>query len=430
MTDEKLNRIHAMQISNFMKIKSASVEISSDNRIVQICGDNGAGKTSFINFLWWMLQNPGKRRWADIINKDADFVDGKIVFGDIVVERHQTKAGTTTVKIYNQKTNTMPMETPQEWLNARLGRSIDIKEFSDLDGQGQIEALLDVVGLRAKSQQILSDITDAKSEKSFLKKREKDVLAVVESTKCIETSYVNVSLVMSELTTLEVKQRARESQQKEIESIAQRVVIGNEEISDLKKQLQSAETLLAEILKMQLNEKLELDSMPDVTGEISEKKKALMTASETNERAAQYKRHIAERKTLEEIEGKLVQADETVKTKTDEYKNLLSTANFPVPEISFDVEKGVVFNGIALKQEKDSSRELLLCFTVACASIPENGIRIVRIPNGESIGPKMIKRFEEIAEKYDVRVLMEVRTDDTENGIILEDGAVVANSYK
>lgn len=108
-------------------------------------------------------------------------------------------------------------------------------------------------------------------------------------------------------------------------------------------------------------------------------------------------------------------------------KELLTTAKFPLDGITFTDE--VLFNGVPLKQLEGGSEELFVNFAIAVASIPKDGLRVIRVPDGEKLDPQSRARLVDMANKADVQVLFEMVDTTGTQGVYIEDGEIATNNY-
>ena len=75
-------KILKLTCENFKKLRA--VEITPKGELVEICGKNGAGKSSVLDSIWWALEGT-KHIQAMPIRKGADKARIRLDLGEMVV---------------------------------------------------------------------------------------------------------------------------------------------------------------------------------------------------------------------------------------------------------------------------------------------------------------------------------------------------------
>jgi len=103
-----------------------------------------------------------------------------------------------------------------------------------------------------------------------------------------------------------------------------------------------------------------------------------------------------------------------------EKASLMTSATFPVDGLSFD-DGVVLFNNLPFEQAS-SAEQLRVSMAMAMASNPD--FRVIRITDGSLMDSDSFKIIEEMADKNDFQVWVEVVDESGDIGIVIEDGMV------
>jgi hypothetical protein len=224
---------------------------------------------------------------------------------------------------------------------------------------------------------------------------------------------VDTVALMAELTAAEQTEREHVGAQELVKNRQSVVDTLTEQLQAAIERLEEAETALA-------NAPAIVDAAP-----VREK---LRNADTTNAAAAAYAEFTtlsAERKDLQAksdaCSKELAELDEAKQT-------ALANAHLAVDGLG--VNEGVVeLHGVPIKQAS-TSEQLRLCVAVAAATIPKDGIRVIRISNGSVLDSAGMAVIEQMARELDFQAWIEVVDETGKVGVVIEDGQVAANNYK
>ena len=89
---------------------------------------------------------------------------------------------------------------------------------------------------------------------------------------------------------------------------------------------------------------------------------------------------------------------------------IIAAAKFPVPGLGID-DDGVLLNGRPLEESSEAER-ILVCLSIVSKLLPKDGIRILRVGDGEKIGRDMMAELEVMAEREQVQIWIEIMKDE------------------
>lgn len=158
--DTPLDRIIELVVSNFKRIKVATIRPDPNGSIVRISGGNGEGKSSILDAIQTALVGPAAMPTVPV-RVGQDMAEINIDCGDVQIRRRIMPDGHGTLKITTK--DGMSPAKPQTWLNERIGAiAFDPLSFLDQDGKAQAETIrrlasCDVSDLDAERQRVFDE---------------------------------------------------------------------------------------------------------------------------------------------------------------------------------------------------------------------------------------------------------------------------------
>lgn len=146
-------KIGRIEFKDFRGIVYACLDLKSDG-LTQITGKNGAGKSSFVSFLKWILMGPtsteSKQQKTALVHAGASKASGRTILtdpelGEYEIIREITAGGYHDLIITN-KANGEIVRNQQAWLDAQISHfSFDPLSFAQMKPGEQVEALKQVI---------------------------------------------------------------------------------------------------------------------------------------------------------------------------------------------------------------------------------------------------------------------------------------------
>jgi chromosome segregation ATPase len=409
-------KIQQVKIKEFKAIKNLDEEINGNN--ILLLGDNGVGKSSFIQFIEIALGKttnipPNATGEGEVItdkngNKytfSVKFKDGKPVVGVVSPDGlKDTRKGTIAGIVGAIE---FDIDKFTELSKTTAGRKQQVEIFKSFLGEDIKDELSRYEANVRANYEARTDVNRQIKEKESAIKQN-SLYNEVGANKSFEK--VDVSNVMSEMTKanesnakiLEVKSRI-ESRTKDIEKTKLEVEKKNKEI----------EALLGEVALLnktiesdfELNLKAESWLTTNKTVDVSEFETKIKSATETNKKyedAQQLKKDIA-------ILNKMKEESEDLTVKIESEKQAIQDAirdmESPIKGLSFDEEQ-LVYNGIPVNPDSLSTSEIMeLGIRLKMAENPDLGILFIE--RGESLGQKRLQEIQSIAEKAGWQIIME-----------------------
>jgi len=433
-------KVTRLIVENVLKLKLINIVPKSD--IIEIKGENMAGKSSVLNALVIGFKGKkaapvesvrhGEKKGSIIINLDGDLALGIPPFK-------------ITSKVTNDKIDTIiePVEllkgeTPRSFLDKLLGViSFDPQEFIQKEPKEQRKILMKLIGvdgdaLKAKEDIIFNERTeigrDLKSAKSRCEKLQS--WPDVKETQEIKVGELSTKLTKAMNWNQDIKNR--ESANEKLKNIA---IINKGKIESVKEQIQSLQTELEHLELLLANQKKEFITERDAIAElepldISAINLEIQEIETTNSHIRNNITYQTEHEVLDAIQTKYDDADTRLDTLRTENLAIIQNTKLPVPGLSFD-DDGLLHDGILFNQCSDSEK-LMIGVGISMALNPT--VKIVRMSAGSLIGPKNKKILEDIITKYGFQLFLEsVAGKDEYNktgqvGIFIEEGYAVSEN--
>jgi energy-coupling factor transporter ATP-binding protein EcfA2 len=403
-------KIQEVKIKEFKCLKDIEKEIKGNN--IVLMGDNGVGKSSFIQFIEIAL------------GKQTNIPPNATGEGEVITDKNGNKY-TFTVKFKDGKP-VVTVTSPDGLKDARKGTIAGIVGALDFDIDEFVELSKTEKG---RKQQV--DIF-----KSFLSEDVRKELARFEAN--VKANYESRTEVNRTLKEKEsaIKEhplfkeigvsKFEQVDTKEVYAQFESANETNNKIKDVCARMEQRkldfEDKQSRILKLQL----ELDRLKDESNlivtknneaaewltkkenqpiDLKQYEEKIKTASDTNkkfESAEQLKKDIALVEKLKEEAGEL-----TAKVESEKQAILdaIRDMETPIQGLSFDNDQ-LIYNGIFVNPDSLSTSEIMeLGIRLKMAENPELGILFIQ--RGESLGAKRLQEIQAIADKAGWQIIME-----------------------
>jgi chromosome segregation ATPase len=400
--------------------KLVAVEITPTGNMIKITGKNGAGKTSVLDAISFALGGKDEIQ-SQPIRKGEKKAKAELDLGDFVVRRTFTENGSSSLIIENKEG--ARYGSPQAMLDAILGKlSFDPLGFMRLDAKAQFETLKSLTGvdtsdIETKRKTVYDERTATNKELRAIEIRYNAITVPIDVPDK-EVSSVDVANKISEANTLQSKKdRAVEKNQRLTEDIKR----GNEKIASLKDEIKKCEEA---VKSLESQRELNLPDTKIVVPDTEVLQVELANVEVRNKafRLKQEKDKL--RIELELAKKKSEEQSKEIESLDAEKLNRVSSAKFPVEGITFG-DGFVAYNELPLDQASDAEK-LRISMAMAMAMNPK--LRVLRVTDGSLLDSDSLKIIEEMAQKNDYQVWMEMVDESGKIGIVIEDGTIIKNN--
>lgn len=423
-----------LQAENIKRIKA--VRIVPKGNTVVVSGKNDQGKSSTLDSIDYAFR--GEKAICDEPLRQGEkrgVVRLKLsqeLSGICTIERRFTPGG-TVLEVKNAEG--VPQKTPQALLDSIISKvTFDPLSFIRMKAPEQLELLRKLVGL---------DFTQINAER----KRAFDERTVrnreLESAKAKMAGYpfnpnlpqepvsvVDLAKKLSDLQTHNEgnvqKRRAFEKRQADCRSLVADEKILAGEVEDLEKRLaQKREQLLAKRLERETAEndvkRMESEVSALANFDETQVRAEIVRVQETNAQIEANRRHIEARNEVVRIEGEIKALTQAIQEFDAEKAAQIEFAEFPMPNLSFDEERGVLLNNVPFAQGSQA-RQLQAAVSIGLALNPQ--IRVILIRDGSLLDEDSMKLVSEMVAKANAQLWIEVVGSKDPAAIVIEDGEV------
>lgn len=421
-----------IQIENFKRIESASLQFDPKGGLIQVTGANGQGKSTLIDAFLAAL------RWRDFapkkaIRQGAEKATVTLELGaktvELIVELSITEKG-RDLKV--MAPDGSAFGSPQAVLDAILGKMVDPVAFLNMRPAEQVEFLLNVSGkrpeierLRAEEKAAYDRRTPANSEVTRL---EKLIGSMIPPSSDDPDKPVSIE-------SLQKRHKAASDERLRRESMAGEIKGKRTAIANLERETEGIDRQIAELnerkasIQKSINahkgqlSKLESESASESKGEDPDAiMSEIASLQKTNARVEEVKRYNAIYRELAEARKSAKALDDEVAAKRKAQSDLLNGLKLPVDGLAFN-DDGVTYHGTPLADCSTAER-IRVAIALGVAEKPD--LRFMIVKHGNDFDPANLELIASLAEKHGIELLMERVDASGLIGIAMEDGRVVA----
>jgi len=380
--------IQSIKIQNFKGLKSFQGEVYG--RDIYLTGRNGAGKTSFIEAVYFALT--GKNLPTEPVTKGEKKGLIEITLEDgYVVRVKLNKTGKTPVSFEIENLNAESAEdqfikAPRTWLNNRIGViDFDVNAFFALSAQKQVEYFCKVSGID------VSDINANIEEISESRKFDKKQLATLQTqtgfykTEDVVKEPIDMVALSGEISALREEQRVKQENftkiQNGINSREDQLQRNSEELERLIKAIETLNYNSQVIDEEVQAGKAWLADINNVPGE-----NPVLVQKETDfANASTINAGIAEAKRFKEADDKIEQLTNAIESATEEIavqreqKGIVISEKINIDGLVFDTEKEIfLYNGLPFESNQINTASQIIAGLKIGASLL-NEVKILKL---------------------------------------------------
>ena len=408
-------KIIGLSIEGLRKIKAAELDFDGQN-LVQIRGQNGAGKSTVIDAIKFLLK--GSRDIPEsVVNHEATeaVIVGRI--DDYTVRRVIKSDGRTALAIEKDGGK---IARPQEFLDAISGQFLDPEYFMGLSPAEKRSMIVGMAGLDFTG--IDAAIATAEQER-LIKGRELKAIGTPQEVPFAEP--VSIADLLAQRRSIEEFNKKQEELERAYTEFFNGLI---EEVCGQFKGAASIDELQAGLSRAKfVMEKaaVGVPSRPERPKAFDEIDRKIAGAETQNEQARRYQAYQEQLKLRQQKEKEYAAAQAEVERLRQEKSDMMNNARVPIKGLKI-TETGLEYKGSS-SENWSTSESLKIALMLAVAY--SGDLRTIYIKRGESFDSASLASIKGFAEQHDVQVIMEVVDDSyssDEDGVIwLEEGQVV-----
>lgn len=406
-------KIHELRIENFKRVQAVTLAISGAGTI-EICGKNGAGKSSVIDAIWAALG--GKDASPDQpIRNGSRGASVSLDLGELRVRREWDLKGGSRLTVTDA--SGAKKGSPQTLLDGLIARlAFDPMEFARARPVAQAETLRRVSGL---------DFTalDNQRATAYFERTEVNKAVKTQEAQLAEMPEVEPT---EEVSAVALQQRLNEANQhnRRAEQVWRAVERKNDEMRSLAREIEATQAKLRELMAKESAVTAERDELSKGVLEEIDTAPILAEISEieaTNRRARQYSDRQAAEANLNGNRGHAAKLTQRIDAIDAERSRILAATKFPVTGLSLDGDC-VTFNNIPLAQVS-TAEQIRVSLGMSAALNPQ--LRLIIIKEGSLLDDKSLALVAQWAEENDYQVIVERVADAAKGfGVVIEEGLV------
>lgn len=398
-------------IKDFKVLKNIEKEVNGNH--ILLLGDNGVGKSSFIQFIKIALGD------------QSSIPPNATGEGEVIVSK-DGKPYKFTVKFKDGKP-IVTVTTPDGLKDNKKGTIAGIVGAMDFDIDSFVELSKTTAGqkkqveifksflsddIKAELLKYESDIRINYDERTDVNKKIKEKESVVKNHylyNVIDTEkfeQVKVEEVYSELKLINEHNEAVEKKKTSIEADKKSLLEQNERLEKYKAEIAKIEITVSMLSERIAENESDILMDPKKESELKAIEDKLKTANEANKKfndSISLKKDIELLKTMEYESNELTKK---IESSRELLANTIRDMESPIAGLSFDENDRLIYNGIPVTPDTLSTSEIMeLGIRLKMAENPDLGILFIE--RGESLGTDRLKLIHDIANKSGWQIIME-----------------------
>lgn len=424
---QKIGRLTLLQVENVGIIKTMALHLDKMGDLVRVTGPNGAGKSYALNSILYGIARASKIP-EGIVRDGTQYAKIKMKTGEgYTFTRTIKKVGDSQQEQLVVTKDGAPIKNARAFLDSMTSEFLDPSTLIDLNG--------DEVYKRASSFFNLSDIDNEIEQVKSDSKEARALIKAIGQNNPPAQAKAELGEYDAAITTRD-KERAKYNEEKETydtlyststtltklhENTRLEIAKVELQLVNMRNELKNIETLVAEMSSFdssKIPSRTRLDELERLVISFAEQKIINAKWDEYQKNCEKLKAH----------ETRIT----TNAKKVDELEVKKSERTSKVGSVKFNEGRAII--GDRNWELCSTSQKILAAIDLAAAGIPEDGLRVLYIHRGESIGADIRAKIAESAERLNLQIFMEVFDEKAllpEDGVIhIIDGNVLEEEYR
>lgn len=428
----ELGRITLIQIANLGVIKYANIRMDKE-KIHKVAGKNGSGKSTLINAIRFAFE--GKEVIPDDVIRHGTYTDGEKIGQEIdkanirletsngyiiqrIIRKNANGEQVTDLKI--TKNNKVIDGGPQTFLKSLLGSYRDPQKIASMSSKELFDLLMsniDLSGLEAKLQEI-------KLEQQVIRKSIKNLGEILPPELPRPEGNFNLDVINEKLKTVVY---INDKSFKDFTNTETFIKSQAEKIASMEKELTAAKEAYELSVNALPGLKREYEKSLSERQELETMREKYIETRDCTIAWEDYDRKISDKERLEKEMELQKNLESSI---VEDIRKTVTESPLPM-DVKCTEDRKVFINDI-LWENVETSRRLTEAIKYCASMIPKDGLRLLTIERGESIGTKLLSHLEKELEKNNVELLMEVFSEskDIQASFVIEEGEIMGMSEK
>ena len=420
-------KIVQLNAENIKRLEA--VEIRPNGNLVEITGENGQGKTSILDAIWWALDS-NKIVQSKPVRDGAESGFVELDLGEYVVRKKFTPRpdGDITISLTVKNKDGAKFGSPQELLSGFIGDlTFDPIALSRMKPRDQVIALRKLVpsfDFAAADKETREDF----DKRTDINRQIKSLKALIEGLPVPDDTpdeRISSDSLMEEL------QSALEQNARVEATLAKRSHLAHR-ITDMETAIAAKKRQVVELQEQIARSELDLEELRDEEDSVAEAgemadieaiRRRVTESEEINRRVERKKQRAELQRQLREAEETSASLTKTIEARKEASAKAVREARLPVAGLEL-TEEVILLNGQPFDQASDAE-QLRVSIAVAGAMNPR--LRIVRVRDGSLLDDKSMAALTSYAEENDLQLWIETVQSNRDTAIVIEDGRVRAS---
>jgi recombinational DNA repair ATPase RecF len=425
-------RLIGMEVENYKKLKV--FRLTPKGNVIKITGANASGKSSVLDAIQAALVG-ARGGPSKPVREGAGHATVRLDLEDYWVTRKWKEGGESIGEMWIEAKDGRRYSTPQKMLDTLMGKiSFDPLAFMRMEPKEQVtelRRLLDIdeilFDLQAKEK---VDYQTRTEQAKMLKQLEAQRLAIQypenlpKKKRDIDAMTQELADVSTYNMAIERERMNRESIQRQHQAIIDSAKAKAERMKELRAEIERVEISMHQDLDaIEMNEKQikawKPLAAPKDAQKISEEIAAARAVNIAIDRKIEADAKDAE---IERVSKQVASLSRAIDDHRQKQADAIATAHYPVKGLGF-AENEVLYQGLPFTQASNAE-QIKVSIAMGMEGNPE--LRVMRIKDGSLLDEESMQVVEDMAEKYEFQVLIEIVDNSGKIGVYLVDGEIAA----
>ena len=417
-------KILGLKAENYKRLSAVELTIDENETLIEICGANGAGKSSVLDAIWETIGGRPATS-SEPIRHGEETAEVSVRLGDgedeYIARRRWKRGGKSTITLSEKRVGSV--KSPQAILDLFLARvAFDPGELLNAADTKQVEMIRLAAGLQ---------FADLDEKKDFLLNQRRMFKAkVLDTERDVEKLYQ--SAPKEDPGDVQDSEELRDLVRRDSTQL-QRSAKATFDIVDIEERLTSAKSTILALEQKLAKKKEDVGHFVMAEEEIFSVKQNIVETEKKLDNIYEHKEKVREWENLQTLKRRLYNeaqvfecADSEIKKVDAEKKQRIAEMKLPIDGLGFsDDGKTVLFNNIPFSQSSSSERVRI---AMALAIVQNPNLKVIQIRDGSLLDSDSLAQIADMAEENGFQVWVE-RVDETGlSGIVIEDGEIVADN--
>lgn len=410
-------KLVGLSINGLRKITAAELDFDGKH-LVQIRGENGAGKSTVIDSILYLFRG-SKAIPAGVVTHGHE--KGTIVgrVDGYTIRRVIDATGKSTLTVEGPEGK---VASPQGFLDAIAGQFLDPEWFAGLPSAEKRKVVMQYAGI--DFSEIDTKIAVAEQSRLVIGRELKALGAIPPAPEKAEE--VSVSALLAELNKLNEHNRVEQEKTKRRVQVFQDAVRGMVDRLEDQDGMEDLKEAIGTLYDIHHDATIELEAIgkPEFadTAEVESK---IANAEAINAKARAYAAYLEKKAAVEAKKAEYDAADAEVAAMRKQKDDMVANARLPMPGLAI-TDAGLAYKGVTDENWSDSEG---MKIAIRLAVAYSGDLKAAYIKRGEAMDSRSLARLKEYAEKEDFQVIVEIVDDSYaksgDDVLYIQDGIIV-----